>query len=154
MFELALLVALFEEQLIPLFDVHKAFHKEWLVNVDKEGYEYTNFLSAWRLWPGSQIAANDGLLMEDAELNGRGWKQPLYEGNRALATIDGDAGEPPSLCMQMMQSLLHYRQRFALDFLPVNVASLSTVNHQTIPAPEEGSIERQGDWFIRNSDTG
>ena len=145
MLELPLLVALFQELGVVMFDARKARQKKRLIDAKKKRHQCQDFLSATRLWLARQIASNDGFLMENTELNREGRKQAFYQGNRAFAAINGDAGEAPFLCHQMPQSLLDNGQRFALHFLPENVASAGAIHHQAVAASEEGSVEGQRD---------
>ena len=143
--ELALLVALFQKVGIADLKVGKATKERLFRDISEERGEFAQLLPATGLGPGGQIAPHDGLLMEQAELDGRAGQQASYQRNDALSAIYGDAGESPPLRDQVAQTGLDDRQRLARNLLPIDVVPRRAIDHQSIAATEEGGIEGQRD---------
>lgn len=89
MFELALLVALFQELAVAGLEVGKAFKEESFGDVSEKKDEVLQLAATVCFRFLCQIASDDGLLMKETKLNRNFWKKLVYQLDNAYSSVNG-----------------------------------------------------------------
>ena len=150
MSELVVLVSLFEEVAAGAFDRMEAGEEVRFVKRHHLRHERSDCLAAFSFGACGGIAADDGFLVVQAELDGCAGEQAFQQLHHAAPAVDGEAGEAPAFCCQVKQALLDGRHGLAGNLLPVNVPARCTIDQQAISSAEERGVKAQRDGMGRN----